>query len=388
MLSKKLFLITVIVLGWISFPSVDASSNVWRQFYETDQNQNVYSMIATMDGGYSLAGGYGNINDFWLIKIDQGGNIQWNRTYGGEKKDYATCIVETGDGGYALAGSTQSFGGGEEDFWLVKTDADGNMQWNRTYGGPRPEKVYSLIETSDGGYALVGYVTIPDLIKHNILVTKRNDDFWVVKTDSKGNMEWNQTYGGKEYERAYSVVEANDGGFVIVGDSWLVKIDSQGNTEWEQKDLVGAARSLVKTSDGGYALTGGGFLIKTDSLGNIQWNQTHGGTSLVETADGGFAFLSGASLVKTDTQGNVVWTEKYEPRYEWSSLRLSSVIETSDGGYIIAGNLFEFFTGKSVILLGKTDEYGIIPEFPLWTALPLVIAVVLVAVIYRKKLTD
>ena len=109
---------------------------------------------------------------------------------------------------------------------------------------------------------------------------------------------------------------------------------------------------------------------------------------MIFESDGGYAFVLDSQLIKTDTQGNVVWSERYEPRYEWSSLQLSSVIETSDGGYIIAGNIFEFFTGKSVILLGKTDEYGIIPEFPSLVALLLVTGVVLVTVIYRKMLVD
>ncbi|MDG6222196.1 MAG: hypothetical protein IAX21_10580 [Candidatus Bathyarchaeota archaeon] len=167
----------VCTLVWISFPSVGASSNIWSQVYEINQNQEVYSMIATSDGGYALAGGYSIIDDFWLVKIDHGGNIQWNRTYGGEKNDYSNCIVETSDGGYALAGSTESFGRGEEDFWLVNTDDDGNMQWNKTYGGPNTEGVYSIVKVSDGGYALAG-------------------DGLFVKTDVYGNMEWNKTITG------------------------------------------------------------------------------------------------------------------------------------------------------------------------------------------------
>ena len=212
---------------------------------------------------------------------------------------------------------------------------------------------------------LVGYLKVPDFIKHHILVTKANADFWVVKTDSKGNMEWNQTYGGKEYERAYSVVEVHDGGLVVAGDSWLVKIDSSGNTEWEKNDLVGAVRSLVKTSDGGYALTGNGLLIKTDSLGNIQWNQTHGGASLVLSSDGGYAFLSGASLFKTDSNGVIQWNQTYQterlPVEEWS--QLNCVIETSKGGFVIAGDIFDWFIGHGILWLIKTDGYGIVPEF-------------------------
>lgn len=373
MLSKKIFLIIVIILVWISFPSVGASSNVWSQVYEINQNQEVYSMIATSDGGYALAGGYSIIDDFWLVKIDQGGNIQWNRTYGGEKNDYATCMVETADGGYALAGPTESFGQGEEDFWLVKTDADGNMQWNRTYGGPNSEGVYSIVEVSDGGYALAG-------------------DGLFVKTDAYGNMEWNKTIIG---DGVRAMVQSSDGGYILAGRLWLMKINSTRSIEWkktyEETGRGDFGYGLIETPDGGYAKIGAGLLIKTDEYGNIEWNQTYDGNlafSLIDTSDGGYVFVLDSQLIKTDTQGNVVWSERYEPRYEWSSLQLSSVIETSDGGYIIAGNIFEFFTGKSVILLGKTDEYGIIPEFPSLVALLLVTGVVLVTVIYRKMLVD
>ncbi|MFZ7138967.1 MAG: hypothetical protein ACOWW1_11195, partial [archaeon] len=353
--------------------AVFASSAMWNRLHETEFAVKANSIIETSDGEYAVAGGLYSPDDFWLIKLDESGNIVWNRTYGGKQQDVVYSLVETSDGGYALAGFTESFGDGSRDFWLVKTESNGNMQWNQTYGGPNPEEAYSLIETSDGGYALVGYVKIPDVIKHNIVAIKRGADFWVVKTDSKGNMEWNQTYGGREYERAYSVVEANDGGYVIAGDSWLIKLDSQGNTEWEHNDLVGGARSLVKTSDGGYALTGGGFLTKTDSFGNIQWNQTHGGTSLVETADdGGFAFLSGSGLVKTDAQGIIEWNIEYEtnshPGTEWS--RLNSVIETSEGGYVIAGDIFNWFTGAGMLWVIQTDNYGVVPEFSSWLVLP------------------
>ncbi len=151
------------------------SSVMWSRVYEIGPHLEVNSMIETSDGGYTIAGGFDTPADFWLVKIDELGNIQWNRTYGGEKKDVAYSLVETSDGGYALAGFTESFGRGEEDFWLVKTDSDGNMQWNRTYGGPEPEVAYSLIETSDGGYASV---------LGNCLI----------KTDAQRIMEWKVGY--------------------------------------------------------------------------------------------------------------------------------------------------------------------------------------------------
>jgi hypothetical protein len=363
---------------------------MWNSLHETEFPVKANSIIETSDGGYAVAGGLYAPDDFWLVKLDESGNIVWNQTFGGKKQDVAYSLVETSDGGYALAGFTESFGDGSRDFWLVKTDSNGNMQWNQTCGGPTLEEVYSLIQISDGGYALVGYVTLPDLIKHNILVTKRNADFWVVKTDSNGNMQWNQTYGGNDNERVYSLVEAHDGGYVIAGDSLLIKIDSQGQTQWEQNDLVGAVRSLVKTSDGGYALTGGGFLIKTNSFGNIQWNQTHGGTSLVLTSDGGYVFLAGASLFKTDSNGIIQWNQTYQterhPDSEW--FRLNSVIESSNGGFVIVGEIFDWFTGDGLLWVIQTDNYGVIPEFSSWLVLPIFLVCSFSIILFKKKLSN
>jgi len=411
MLSKKLFLSSVVLLFLASFlfvGSVCASSVMWSQIYEIERHQVAYSLIETSDGGYALAGGYSIIDDFWLVKIDEWGNIQWNRTYGGEKNDYATSLVETSDGGYALAGRTESFGQGDEDFWLVKTDVNGTMQWNRTYGGSDSERACSMVQTSDGGYALAGYMQYSDVRVSDFLVITRGPDFWLVKTDSNGNMIWNQTYGGKENEYAYSVVQTTDGGYAIAGhtnsfgaggyDFWLVKTDVNGSIQWNRTyggPDSESAYSVVQTSDGGYAIFGNGLLIKTDEYGYMVWNQTYGGGDgtrgysglLVATSDGGYAFVIGSWLIKTDAQGNVVWSERYEPRYEWSDLQLSSVIATSDGGYVIAGNIFEFFTGKSVILVAKTNECGVIPEFPSWTpVLVMVVALVAMIVVYRYNL--
>jgi hypothetical protein len=283
-------------------------------------------------------------------------------------------LVETSDGGYALAGRTESFGQGEEDFWLVKTDADGNMQWNRTYGGPDSERFFSMVVTSDGGYALAG-------------------DGLFVKTDAYGNMEWNQTITGGG---ARAMVQTSDGGYAVAGRLWLMKTDAYGNIEWRQTyEETGRgdnlSRGLVVTSDGGYAKIGAGMLMKTDSYGNMEWNQTYEGTlafSLIATSDGGYAFVLDDRLIKTDAQGNVEWDESYEtnryPMEEW--VHFESVIETSDGGYAIVGNIFDWFMGEGLMWVIKTDDYGVIPEFPSWIILPLFLMATLTAIIAKKRL--
>jgi len=207
---------------------------------------------------------------------------------------------------------------------------------NRVYEIGPPVKVYSIIETSDGGYAIAGGIYAPD-------------DFWLVKIDESGNILWNMTYGGKKQDVAYS---------------------------------------LVETSDGGYALTGGGLLTKIDSFGNIQWNQTYGGASLVLTSDGGYAFVAGASLFKTDSHGIIQWSQTYRtdrhPIEEWS--QLNSVIETSKGGFVIVGDIFDWFIGDGLVWLIKTDNYGVIPEFSSWTLLPVFVIATFSLFLFKKKL--
>ena len=150
------------------------------------------------------------------------------------------------------------------------------------------------------------------------------------------------------------------------------------------------ANSIIETSDGGYAIAGDGLLIKTDSYGNMEWNQTYGGTSLVATSDGGYAFILDNRLIKTDAQGIMEWEEGYEtnrgPMEEW--VRLNSVIETSDGGYAIAGDIYAWFINDGLIWVIKTDDYGVIPEFPSWIILPLFLIVAFVMVIFKKRLSQ
>ena len=279
-----------------------------------------YSMIQTGDGGYAVAGwtrSYGaGGNDFWLVKTDTDGNMEWNQTYGGTDDDYGYSVVQTSDGGYAIAGATHSSGAGGSDFWLVKTDSAGNVQWNQTYGGTDLlediEQALSVIQTFDGGYAMAG---------HRGMLRA---DFWLVKTDSTGDMMWNKTYGGTSNDRGYSVVQTSDGGYAMAGDTesfgagagdddfWLVKTDPSGSMEWNKTyggTNIEYQPSVIQTFDGGYAMAGqtgpigevlGPFdlwLVKTDSAGTMQWNRTYGGTgsdyaagchACVQRGDGGY----------------------------------------------------------------------------------------------------
>ena len=221
----------------------------------------------TTDGGYILAAStrsYGAVGrDFWLVKADPEGNEQWNKTFHGnycDSYDIANSVQQTSDGGYILAGDTKSLNADDNDFWLVKTDPDGNEQWNKTFGGPYDDFAYSVQQTPNGGYILAG---------QTISFGAGGYDFWLVKTDPDGNERWNKTFGGTYHDVARSVQQTSDGGYILTGhtisygagngDFWLVKTDSDGNKQWD-KPFGGTdrdwAHSVQQTSDGGYILAG------------------------------------------------------------------------------------------------------------------------------------
>jgi predicted secreted protein len=338
--------------------------------YGGTKDDAAYDLVKTADGGYALAGnGFAN-----LVKTDANGTMQWNMTYEGDHR--AAALVQTVDGGYALAGYTSSFDAGGGDFWLVKTYANGTAQWNKTYGGTGNDVASALVQTGDDGYALAGY---------KFSYGAGGDDFWLVKTDSNGNEQWNKTYGGTGNDHVSALVQTVDGGYAIAGNGFanLVKTDANGTMQWNMTyggtNYV-EAYALVQTADGGYALagsTGGDFwLVKTDSNGNEQWNMIYGGTSedyanaLVQTADGGYAIagqkvgdrvdLRGykAWLVKTDSAGNALWNKTYGGTY--GDDVAYALTQTGDGGYALAGYTYSFAVGAgySDFWLVKTDQSG------------------------------
>lgn len=362
----------------------------WSRTYGGTSTDVALRMIQTGDGGYALAGftrSYGEgQEDFWLVKTSWAGDVLWSRTYGGSNYEDANSLIQTSDEGYALAGFTYSYGVGDRDFWLVKADANGNAQWNRTYGASGTDWAYSVIQTGDEGYALAGYTQSfgPGL-----------QNFWLVKTDAAGNMQWNKTYGGTNSDIAYGVLQTEDGGYILAGqtssygaglaDFYLVKTDASGNLQWNRTyGEVGTdvAYSLTLGVDGGYALAGytnsfgSGYnfwLIKTDASGNMQWNKLFGGAgadyawSMIQTSEGGYALAGrtnsyGAGdydfwLIKTDWTGNVQFSKTYGGT-NWDSAQ--SLVQTVDGGYALAGFTYSYGAGDRDFWLVKTEvEQGL-----------------------------
>jgi uncharacterized delta-60 repeat protein len=346
------------------------------------------SVQQTSDGGYIVAGSTHSFSagysDIFLIKTDANGNIQWAKTYGGTNYEGASSIRQTSDGGYIVAGYTASFGAGGRDIFLIKTDTNGNIIWAKTYGGTYSDYAYSVQQTSDGGYIVAGYTAS---------FGAGDNDFFLVKTDVNGNIIWAKTYGGTNWDYAYSVQQTSDGGYIVAGvtnsfgedgDILLIKTDVNGNVIWAKTygETGGDyAFSVQQTSDSGYIVAGytysfgAGyydiFLVKTDANGNIIWSKTYGGTnqdfarSVRQTSDGGYivagwtySFGVGtydAFLIKTDANGNIIWAKTYGgASYDYAH----SVRQTSDGGYIVAGYTYSFGAGYYDIFLIKTDANG------------------------------
>jgi len=406
---KKLLNLIFILVSLTVFSQTQNHIN-WEQTYGGSNYDELHSTLPTSDGGY-LLGGYTRSNDgdiqsgnhggkdYWLVKINSTGTIEWEQTYGGSSSDYLLSTIPTSDGGYLLGGYTYSNDGdiqsgnhGDNDYWLVKINSTGTIEWEQTYGGSNDDKLSTTIPTSDGGYLLGGYTysNDGDIQSGN----HGRYDYWLVKINSTGTIEWEQTYGGSDFDVLYSTISTSDGGFLLGGyttsndgdiqsgnhggyDYWVVKINSTGTIEWEQ--TYGGSNyddlsSTISTSDGGYLLGGytqssdgdiqsgnhGGYdywVVKINSTGTIEWEQTYGGSnydnlsSTTPTSDGGY-LLGGLThsndgdiqsgnhgngdcwVVKINSTGTIEW----EQTYGGSDFDvLYSTIPTSDGGYLLGG---------------------------------------------------
>jgi hypothetical protein len=359
---------------------------VFSIMFGGDESDEGNSVQQTTDGGYIVLGttrSYGNgESDILLVKIDNVGNEEWRKTFGGINKDIGNSVQQTTDGGYIISGTT-FVNSSNPDLWLIKTDSNGEEEWNKTFGGNRGEYGGSVQQTSDGGYIFIG----------SFFTVGKNQDIWLIKTDSNGEEEWNKIFGQEgNFEMGYSVQETSDGGFILLGEDYdtksmgyLIKTDSQGIEEWSNNKYDSVFGTYVQqTTDGGYIFTGfttsGSYsyilLIKTDSNGNEEWNQTYGGgggdggNSVQQTTDGGYiitgwtgSFGKGSTdvwLIKTNSQGTEEWNKTLGGSSQDDG---SSIQQTSDGGFVIIGKTESFGSGDYDIWLIKTDSQGnTVPE--------------------------
>jgi len=316
---------------------------VWdRTFGGSKYHQHAQTVHQTRDGGYILLGNtssYGaGAYDAWVIKTDANGYKQWDRTFGGSEHDWGSAIQQTKDGGYILVGLTRSCGAGESDAWMIKTDAQGNRQWERIFGGSEPDSARSVHQTLDGGFILLG--VLGRTFSHSYGYA--DGVAWLIKTDAQGNKTWERTFSKGDNDEGQFVQETEDGGYILLcstktnraRDYWLIKTDSWGHQQWERTfggNEDDSPRSAQQLHDGGYVLLGstesfgaGGqdaWLIKTDALGHKQWDRTFGGNtddwgeSVQETEDGGLIFAGTTQYHEKDNPdlGGDAWLVRFCP---------------------------------------------------------------------------
>jgi hypothetical protein len=311
---------------------------LWTKTFGGSGDDENYSVQQTMDGGY-IIGGYSDSFDsgfykVYLIKTNNNGDTLWTKTYGGSSSDLGYFVQQTTDSGYVIIGRTTSFGAGSDDVYLIKTNSIGDIEWTKTFGGTATDIGWSGKQTTDGGYIIVGGTNS---------YGAGNEDVYLIKTNSTGDTIWTRTYGGSINESGNEIQQTTDGGYIITGltnsfgaggsDVFLIKTDSSGYMLWA-KTYGGSNNdmgfSVIQTTDGGYIITGstysfgtGGedlYLIKTNSTGDTIWTKTYGGifddrgTSIQQTTDGGYiisgytnSFGAGGNdiyLIKTDSNGN------------------------------------------------------------------------------------
>ncbi len=347
MLLTGVFLSTIFFVS-LSFTATGQPTILWDKTFggipipgsQNDRwgGDRLKSVISTGDGGYLLGGtSSSNINgdkselcrganDYWIVKIDAQGNKQWDKTFGGFLEDELSSIVPAPDGGYLLAGTSSSPVSGDKtapgatDYWAVKVDGQGNKLWDKTFGiNDGLDRLSNAIAIPGGGYLLGGTSQTPV-----------GADYFVVRIDNQGNKIWDKPFGG-DSDDFLSTVTLTPDGFLLAGFShsgisgdkseagagtWLVKIDNQGNKVWDKTLGVNIPFSIL-TPDGGYLLAGGSRVVKTDATGNIVWDKTYG--SLED--------------------------------------QFTSIVSVPDGGYLLTGTLLSAVTNQEFWVI-KIDNQG------------------------------
>ena len=335
---KRIFLFISVISIIFLAANISQSFPYWSKTYGGGNYDILLFIQLTNDGGYIAAGStqsFGSSGyDIWVLKLDNSGNVQWQKTYGGTLDDQARSVLQTKDNGYILGGWTQSFEAGSADTLLLKLGSSGNVQWQKTYGGIFLRGPYAIQQTRDNGYIVAGDTRFSGAGSY---------DFCLLKLDSSGNIQWQKTYGGVDDDLFYSVQQTNDSGYILAGstqsfgsggnDIWVLKLDNSGNVQW-QKIYGGTFDdsnpwSVQQTIDSGYILAGSTLsygsgavdilLIKLGNSGNVQWQRTYGSNS-------------------------------FDVAYSFQ--------QTNDNGYIVAGRTEGFGTRNSDGWILKLDSSG------------------------------
>ncbi|PWK20336.1 hypothetical protein [Xanthomarina spongicola] len=338
-------------------PSQDTPQNSidFVSTYGGSKNDKAQSITKTSDGGYAILG-YTQSNDeditdkpnegydYWVLKFDSNNTLQWSKTYGGSEDDRGYSITQTPDGGYALLGYSYSndldvtLNAGLQDYWVVKLDASGNINWQESFGYPGLDSGISFTQTNDNGFLLIGVLDVT--ASEGEGNTKLNNakhaggDYWAIKLDASGNKQWSKYYGGSFTDTPYDVVQTNDNGYLIVGSSDSNDVDISNNL-------------------GEYDF----WVIKISATGELIWEKSYGGSqidearSIAATNDGNYIIVGDTRSNDLDVSQNFggadVWVIKISPIGEiiWeksfggSSFDISrSIKATQDNGFLISGS--------------------------------------------------
>ncbi len=407
-LRNIVILIIIAVIPAVTFILLKSESNMitFKKTFGGDADDEGRSIQATSDGGYILFGSTTSFSagrsDMYLVKTDNKGDMLWSKTYGGSGTEKGRFVQQSADGGYMLFGLTDSTGAGGLDMYLIKTDSHGNELWAKTYGGSGYDGGYSFEQTTDGGYILLGTTSSFTNSKANV---------YLVKTDADGNELWRKTYGGELSNKGRSVKQAPDGGYILLCrttsfgaglyDIYVIKTDADGNELWSR--TFGGAEdergdSLLCTSDNNYLLFGytrslsndgrkNMYLIKIDRSGKKLWHKVYDGGAddyglcALQTTDGGYMLLgeirgsqdtsaindlgfarqgedsthNDLYLIKTDADGNELWSKTFAVDYPGGGVSLQ---QTADGGYAILGSTGILGMGGIDMYFIKTDDKG------------------------------
>lgn len=320
------------------------------------KNESAQSIVKTLDGGYVILGYVQSTDgdvvnkenesfDYWLIKYDQNNVLQWQKTYGGSEEDRGSDVIQTSDGGFAILGSSKSSdedvtnNNGFNDFWVSKLDASGTISWEKSFGFAGADNGISIIQTNDDGYLLIGVL---DVTASNgegnskSLSSKKHagGDYWAIKLNASGEKQWSRFYGGTFTDTPYDVIQTEDNGYIIVGSSDSNDVDINGNK-------------------GSYDF----WVIKISDSGNLVWEKSFGGSeideawAIVNSGDGNYLIVGDTRSTNLDVSSNKgaadCWVIKITPIGEliWEKAfggsgfdAARSILKTQDGGFIISGN--------------------------------------------------
>lgn len=365
-----LYVTLILLFGTISSSTVKSADRPkveWEKTFGGDDKESAYQIIQTDDGGYLVIGdteSYGaGKEDFWILKLSAKGSVEWNKTFGEEGYEVPDYAIQTIDGGYAVVGHTTSYSDGLKDGWIVKIDSDGDLEWDKHYGGANNEVFHFIDQTKNGDYIVLGYTSS----------FGDQDNMWYLKLDKNGEIDQNKTFG-REFDGFNDATKTKDDGYVLTGwykkegddtyNSYLIKIDISGEVEWtkiysDSSDYL--ATSVIQTSDNGYAIAGrvkssendedSFMLMKTDDSGKKKWTRSLGGDKtdkawdLIQTDDGDYVIVgmtysfdadpyTDLLLIKTDSSGQEIWNQTFGGEKGDCGY---SIIETDDGNLMTAG---------------------------------------------------